>query len=157
MDTLNIRCVIVDDEPLAIEKLKGFVSKVPYLQLVATYRSAIEAIPLLQAENVDLLFLDIQMEDFTGIQLLEVLKNKPCVIFTTGYSEYAVKGYELDVCDYLLKPISFERFMLAVNKIIEKLRQKPENDHVINTEIQVSKAVDFMLVKADYYSQKIAS
>jgi two-component system, LytTR family, response regulator len=156
MDSLNIRCVVIDDEPLAIEKLRGFVAKVPYLQLVASFQSGIEAIPLLKSEQVDLLFLDIQMEDLTGIQLLEVLKNKPCVIFTTAYSEYAVKGYELDICDYLLKPISFERFMLAVNKIVDKLTMKPASETMNQRDSQEIKPVDFMLVKADYHMQKIS-
>jgi len=155
MDTLSIRCVIIDDEPLAIEKLKGFVTKVPYLQLVASFQSGIEAIPILKSEQIDLLFLDIQMEDLTGIQLLQVLNYKPCVIFTTAYSEYAVKGYELDICDYLLKPISFERFMLAVNKIVDRMTVNAKAEKMNKVETQDAKAIDFMMVKTDYHMQKI--
>lgn len=152
MDTMKIRCVIIDDEPLAIEKLKGFVQKVPFLELVSSFQSGIEAIPMLRTSEIDLLFLDIQMEDLTGIQLLEHLQRPPCVIFTTAYSEYAIKSYELNVCDYLLKPISFDRFILSINKVVDKLRTVvPKHQQ----EQEQQSQVDFMLVKADYHMQKI--
>jgi len=154
MDSLKINCVVIDDEPLAIEKLKGFIEKIPFLNNVQTFQNAIDALPLLKTNTVDLLFLDIQMEELTGIQLLEILDNKPHVIFTTAYSEFAVKGYELNVDDYLLKPISFERFIQAVNKVVEKIQLK--NSAQIKSDDDESKNVDFILVKADYHMQKIA-
>jgi two-component system, LytTR family, response regulator len=154
MDSLKINCVVIDDEPLAIEKLRGFIEKIPFLNILQTFQSAIDALPLLKTNTVDLLFLDIQMEELTGIQLLEVLDTKPYVIFTTAYSEFAVKGYELNVDDYLLKPISFERFLQAINKVVEKIHLK--NSAQIKSEDDESKNVDFILVKADYHMQKIA-
>lgn len=155
MDSMKIQCLVIDDEPLAIEKLKGFISKVSFLELVDTFQNGIDAIPLLKSNTIDLLFLDIQMEDLTGIQLLEILHHKPYVIFTTAYSEYAIKGYELDVIDYLLKPISFERFMLAVNKVVDKIRLI-DSARKNNKEEEEQKGVDFILVKADYHMQKIS-
>lgn len=152
---MKIQCLVIDDEPLAIEKLKGFISKVSFLELVDTFQNGIDAIPLLKSNTIDLLFLDIQMEDLTGIQLLEILHHKPYVIFTTAYSEYAIKGYELDVIDYLLKPISFERFMLAVNKVVDKIRLI-DSARKNNKEEEEQKGVDFILVKADYHMQKIS-
>lgn len=154
MDSMKIRCLVIDDEPLAIEKLRSFISKVSFLELLETFQNGIDAIPLLNTGTIDLLFLDIQMEDLTGIQLLEVLHHKPYVVFTTAYSEYAIKGYELDVIDYLLKPISFDRFMVAVNKVADQIRliDSARNNQLKDDE---QKGIDFILVKADYHMQKI--
>ncbi len=117
---MNLRCLIVDDEPLARNLLEQYVAKVPYLELVKTCSSPIEAIDVLQKQPVDLLFLDVQMPDITGISLLKILPRKPLVVLTTAYSEYALEGYELDVMDYLLKPITFERFLKAANKAMQR-------------------------------------
>lgn len=114
-----MKCLIIDDETPAQLLLENYVSKVPYLQLIGSCSSTIEAKNIMQKEAIDLLFLDIQMPDLTGIDLLKILKNKPLTIMTTAYSEYALQGYELDVIDYLLKPISFERFFKAVSKALE--------------------------------------
>ena len=112
-----IDCIIVDDAPLAVDKLRNFISKVPSLCLVATFENGMEAFTYLQSNQVDLVFLDIQMEQFTGLQLLEALHKRPYIIIVSAYGEYAVQGFEYDVSDYLLKPYSFERFLKAVNKI----------------------------------------
>ncbi|MCC6412562.1 MAG: response regulator transcription factor [Saprospiraceae bacterium] len=117
---MNLRCLIVDDEPLARNLLEQYVAKVPYLELVQTCSNAITAIDVLQKQPVDLLFLDVQMPDITGISLLKILPRKPLVVLTTAYSEYALEGYELDVLDYLLKPITFERFLKAANKAMQR-------------------------------------
>ena len=122
---MNIQCVIVDDEPLARNLLKEYVQKVPYLNLVRTCANALEAMDALHQSPVDLLFLDIQMPDITGINLLKSLQKKPLVILTTAYSEYAVESYELDVVDYLLKPITLERFLQAVDKASQRLSTQP--------------------------------
>ena len=114
---MSITCLIVEDEPLARSLLTDYVKKIPSLNLVATCPDPIQAIEILKSNPVDLLFLDIQMPEITGIGLLKALPIKPMVIFTTAYSEYALEGYELDVVDYLLKPITFERFLKAVNKV----------------------------------------
>ena len=116
---MELKCLIIDDEPLAIEVLESYVEKVERLQLVKTFRNAIKAFDFLQKEQVDLIFLDIQMPKLTGIDFLKTLKNPPKVIFTTAYREYALEGYELEVTDYLLKPISFERFLKAIAKVFD--------------------------------------
>ncbi len=111
-----MNCIIVDDEPLAREILEEYIGRLSFLHLKGSCKNAFETIELLKKEEVDLIFLDIQMPDFTGMQLYKTLKKKPMVIFTTAYSEHAVEGFEVDAVDYLVKPFSFERFIKAVNK-----------------------------------------
>lgn len=108
---MNAKCVIIDDEPLAIELIKDHISKFSDLEIVGTASNAIEGFELLKAQQVDLIFLDIQMPMLTGIEFLKSLSDSPKVIFTTAYREYALESYELEVVDYLLKPISFDRFL----------------------------------------------
>jgi len=118
---MSITCLIVDDEPLARNLLTDYVSKVPSLQLLQACASPLAAIEVLRANPVDLLFLDIQMPEITGISLLRTLQKRPLVVLTTAYSEYALEGYDLDVVDYLLKPVTFERFLRAVEKAGQRL------------------------------------
>ena len=113
---MSLTCIIVDDEPLARNLLTEYVRKIPYLELVEVCASPLAALEVLRRQPVDLLFLDIQMPEITGLTLLKVLQQKPLVVFTTAYSEYALESYDLDVVDYLLKPISFDRFLRAVEK-----------------------------------------
>jgi DNA-binding LytR/AlgR family response regulator len=115
-----IQCLIVDDEPLARNLLTDYVAKIPHLTLIKACSGALEAMQLLQKSNVDLMFLDVEMPDITGTSFLKSLQKKPLVVLTTAYSQYALEGYELDVADYLLKPITFERFMKCVNKIAQR-------------------------------------
>lgn len=110
------RCIIVDDEPLAIEVLKSHVGKIDSLELVGTCSDAIEAFDLLQKKKVDLMFLDIHMPEMKGTDLVKTLKNPPAVAFTTAHREYAIESYDLNVLDYLLKPISFGRFLQTIEK-----------------------------------------
>ena len=155
---MKIKCIAVDDEPLALEKIKNYISKVSFLELVNTFSNGIETIDYLRENKVDLMFLDIQMEELTGIQLLEVLTNKPKVIFTTAYDSYALKGYELEVSDYLLKPISFDRFLQSVNKIYTQFLTNQPTQTITKTEVQhVTEAFqeDFMFVKTEYRMQKV--
>ncbi|MCF6239835.1 MAG: LytTR family DNA-binding domain-containing protein [Bacteroidales bacterium] len=119
---MKINCLIVDDEQLARQLLESYVLKIPHMELIKSCKSAVEAIEFLQKGNVDLMFLDIQMPDLSGIEFLQTLKNKPLVIFTTAYKEFALDGYELDVIDYMLKPISFERFLQGSNKALEQIK-----------------------------------
>lgn len=119
---MNIKCMIVDDEHLARTLLEEYVKKLPHLELVATCKNPLEAMEVLQREAVDLMFLDIQMPELTGVEFLKSMAVKPAVIFTTAYSEYALEGYQLDVIDYLVKPFPFERFLKAVNKALELIR-----------------------------------
>lgn len=114
-------CIIIEDEPLALEKTKDFVNKVPFLQLSATFDNALDGLTYLKNNKVDLLFLDINMDELSGIELLESSKINSQVIITTAYQEYALKGYELQITDYLLKPFTFNRFLLAVNKAQENI------------------------------------
>ncbi|MEA5261001.1 LytTR family DNA-binding domain-containing protein [Arcicella aquatica] len=109
-------CIIVEDEPLARSLMETYVRKVPYLQLVQSFSDPLKALDFLRENTVDILFSDIQMPEITGITLLKILQKKPLIILTTAYSEYAIEGYELDVLDYLLKPITFERFLKSVEK-----------------------------------------
>lgn len=151
---MKLKCIAIDDEPLALNQMQDFIEKIEFLELIGCFKSGLTAIDFMKLNHVDLLFLDIQMDDLTGIQLLESLKNKPKVILTTAYDQYALKGYELDVSDYLLKPISFERFVKAVNKVYDqccesKKLQLDRNDNSTST------AQEFIFVKADYRLQKI--
>ena len=138
-----INTIIVDDEPLALEVLESYIEKMPQLNFTGRCENAFEANKLLMEQDVDLMFLDIQMPQLSGIDFLKSLSNPPMVIFTTAFPNYAVDGFELDALDYLLKPISLERFMKAVNKA---------HDRIKNTEIHTSdgsKDDDFFFVKAD--------
>lgn len=112
----TIRCLIIDDEPPAREIIRRYVQEIPTLQLMGECANAIQALTVLQQHPVDLLFLDIRMPQLNGTDFIKTLKNPPKVIFTTAFSEYALEGYELDVVDYLMKPIRFDRFLKAVNK-----------------------------------------
>ena len=114
---MKIRCLIVDDEPLALDVLETYISRLDNLELVCRCNNAVEAYNCLQTEQIDLMFLDIQMPKLTGIDFLKSLPNPPKVIFTTAYRDYAVEGYELNAVDYLLKPISFDRFLKAIAKV----------------------------------------
>jgi len=114
---MKIQCIIVEDEPLALERVKGFVAKLPFLNMLAAFDNAFDALTFLKSNSIDLIFLDIQMDEFSGIQLLETSTINSQVIITTAYHEYALKGYDLNVTDYLLKPFTFERFVQSVDKV----------------------------------------
>ena len=116
-------CIIIEDEPLALERTKDFALKIPFLNLCATFDNALSGLAFLKSNKVDVLFLDINMDELTGVELLENSKIDSQVIITTAYQEYALKGYELNVTDYLLKPFNFKRFLQAVNKAQENLIQ----------------------------------
>jgi len=122
----NIQCLIVDDEPLAIEVLKSHLGKLDSIEIAGTAGDAIEAFDFLNQHKVDLMFLDIHMPEMKGTELLKSLKNPPAVILTTAHREYAIEGYELNVLDYLLKPISFNRFMQALEKFFVQLSHEYE-------------------------------
>ncbi len=122
-----IRTLIVDDEPLALQVLENHINQLPNLELVAKCKNAIEANKILTEEKIDLICLDIKMPQITGIDFLKSLKNPPCVIFTTAYDKYAIESYDLAAVDYLLKPISFDRFFKAINKVSEFLNSKHES------------------------------
>lgn len=151
---MKISCIAIDDEPLALDIIKDYTQKVPFLNLLATFDNAIESIEYLKNNKVDLLFLDIQMDELTGIQLLNILKEKPLVIFTTAYDSYAVKGYELDAIDYLLKPISFERFIKAADKVYDRLCRKQEAATIVK-ETNGKGPGDYFFVKTEFHLEKL--
>lgn len=130
----KLRCIIVDDEPLALDVLEAYVARIDDLELVARLDNAIEAFNLISRDPVDLVFLDIQMPKLTGIELLRNIRFPPKVIFTTAYRDYALDGYELNVTDYLLKPISFERFLRAINKVLQV--HQPAEGALLSGQIQ---------------------
>ena len=127
--TNKIVCLAVDDEPPALDILKNYINAVPSLELAASCINAIDALNVLRSNRIDLMFLDIQMPQLLGTDLMRTLNNPPKVIFTTAFREFAVEGFELNAVDYLLKPISFERFLKAVNKVMDiRLPQQPEQE-----------------------------
>ncbi len=117
---ITINCVIVDDEPIARNILETFVAKIPILNLVKSCKNAMEAFEVLNSQNIDLFFLDINMPDISGLSLAKTINNKSKIIFTTAFREYAIDGFDLQAVDYLLKPIAFDRFFQAVNKFFDK-------------------------------------
>jgi DNA-binding LytR/AlgR family response regulator len=123
-----IKCIITDDEPVARKGLQGYVEKIDFLELVGVCEDAVQLTSLLKQQPVNLLFLDIEMPYVTGIDFLKNTPNPPKVIFTTAYEQYAIKGYELDVLDYLLKPISFDRFLKSANKAYDYFQSKQQTD-----------------------------
>lgn len=133
---MTLNCLIVDDERPALKLLEAYIKKLPHLNLVAACENAVSALAALQKHSVDILFLDIQMPDLTGLELLQTLKNKPITIFTTAYREYAVEGFALDATDYLIKPFSFERFVQAVNKASELIQLKVKANSSLDTAIR---------------------
>ncbi len=147
-----IRCLAIDDEKLALDLLEDNISKVPFLQLAAKCKSAFEAMDILRSQTIDLIFLDIQMPDVSGIQMLKSLHEKPLVIFTTAFSDYALEGFNLDAVDYLLKPYTFERFLKAVNKAREYMEMHDQTQKVETGKTGFSECI---FVRADYKLVKI--
>jgi DNA-binding LytR/AlgR family response regulator len=130
---MTLKCLLVDDEPPALQILENYISGVPQLELVGSCNNAFRAMEILQKKKVDLLFLDIQMPKLTGISLVKTLKQPPKIIFTTAFKEYAVEAFDVDAVDYLLKPVSFERFLKAVNKVLHGTEVKDEEEAITNT------------------------
>lgn len=159
-----IRCIIIDDKPLAVEILTDYVSKVPFLELVFCTNNPLEALPLIMDGKTDLLFLDIQMPQLTGLQLMKIIQDKCKVVLTTAYAEYALDGYENDAVDYLLKPISFDRFYRAVHKVqallrtsdavvkekTEDLQPRKQQQESSIQNVNDEKALTYIFVKTEY-------
>jgi DNA-binding LytR/AlgR family response regulator len=150
---MKIRALIVDDEPHAIAVLEKYLSQLNEMELVGKCADAIQAFQMLQQKTVDLMFLDIKMPGIKGTDLLRSLKNAPKVIFTTAYSEYALEGFELNAVDYLMKPISFERFLRAVDKIYQLADHKPQT--IITHEAPLSDHETFIYLKVDRKTIKV--
>jgi DNA-binding LytR/AlgR family response regulator len=147
-----IRCLAIDDEALSLDLLEDNIRQVPFLQLVQRCKNAYEAMDVLRRERIDLIFLDIQMPGLTGTQFLQSLTHKPVVIFITAFKKYALEGFELDVLDYLVKPVAFERFLKAVNKAADFCSMKKEGPAAP----VVTSANDYFFVNVEYSLVKIA-
>jgi DNA-binding LytR/AlgR family response regulator len=149
---MKLACIAVDDEPLALEKIRDYIDKVDSLDLLATFDNGISALEFLKERKVDVLFLDVQMEELTGIQLLESLRVKPKVILTTAYDTYTLQGYDLNVTDYLLKPFSFQRFLQAIDKVYDVV-QTERNRMPAATENGGS--LDYIFVRSESKYRKV--
>ena len=154
---MKINCIAVDDEPLALDIISAYCSKIPFINLLQTFDNAIDTMEFLRNNPIDLIFLDIQMDGLTGIQLLNALKTRPHIILTTAYDNYAIQGFELDVADYLLKPISFDRFIKGVNKVYERMQKEtsesPSEKHPV---IQLPEAEPtYFFVKTETRIEKV--
>ena len=147
---MKINCIIVDDEPFARKGLREYVEEIDFLELKAECSNALEANKILSSQKIDLIFLDIQMPMMTGIEFLKSMREKPMVIFTTAYSEYALQGYELDVLDYLVKPIPFERFLRACNKTLDFYSSRD-----IASTSSASEKPDYFFIRCDNQYEKI--
>jgi DNA-binding LytR/AlgR family response regulator len=145
-----IKCLVIDDEPLAREAIKVYIEKMPELEFVDECENALQSMACLRKKNIDLIFLDIEMPEIDGISFLKMLKNIPGVIFTTAYRNYAVEAFDLDVIDYLLKPISFDRFVSAINKYYERTNIS------VNVQAEIKKeTVNYLNIKADRKTYKV--
>lgn len=150
-----MKCVIIDDEPLAVELLQDFVKKVDSLELINSFNNAIDAVSFINQNNVDLIFLDIQMPHFSGIDFLNTIEKKPLIIFTTAYSDYAVEGFNLGAVDYLVKPIPFHRFLKAVVRAQQVLHPAIAAQTISENTNTPEIDQDFMFVRAEYENVKL--
>jgi two-component system LytT family response regulator len=142
---MKISCIAIDDEPLAVKKISAYIQKTPFLELVAECRSAFEAMEILKNRAIQLLFIDINMPDLSGLEFVKSLTDKPYIVFTTAYSEYAVEGFQVDAADYLLKPITYSSFLKAANKVKNLI------DLTSNSQKESIKATaSHLFVKSDY-------
>lgn len=148
---MKIKCLIVDDEPLAVEVIESYIKRLDYLEVAGTCNNAVKAFELVQKKRFDLIFLDIQMPKLTGIDFIKTLKSPPKIILTTAYRDYALESYELDVVDYLLKPISFERFLVAVQKVtgLNTVEEASKIDRLTKEDNYIYLKADKKMVKVD--------
>ena len=147
-----LKCIAIDDEPLALRQITNYISKIPYLELVATFNNALDAQIQLSKQSIDLIFVDINMPDLNGVDFVRSLIDKPMVIFTTAYSEYAIEGFKLNAIDYLLKPFSFADFTRAAAKAnsLYELRQNKRAETLVEEAEPVEDDREYISVKADY-------
>ncbi|MFY0713186.1 response regulator transcription factor [Seonamhaeicola sp. NFXS20] len=146
-------CIIIDDEPLALDLLEDFISKISFLELIASCSNGFEATNILHQQKIDLIFTDIEMPNFSGIDIIKSLEYKPHFIFTTAYSHYAVEGFNLNAIDYLVKPIPFHRFLKAATRALNVITEKPETTTI--TVEKPSTEPEFIFVKSEYENLKV--
>ncbi len=139
---MKLRCIAIDDEPLALDLMQSYIEKIPYLQLKGLYNNALQALELVRQQEIDLIFLDINMPDMLGIDFVRGMKKPPMIIFVTAHEQYALQGFEVSAIDYLLKPVSFERFMVAAEKAYGNF-------------MSISPTYDFIFVKSEHNVIKI--
>lgn len=151
---MPIKCIIVDDEPLARDVVRRYIQMIPALKLTAEFGNAIDASMFLQEQSVDMIFLDIKMPQLSGVEFVRSLRNVPKIIFTTAHKDYAHEGFELDATDYLLKPIRFDRFLKAVNKALPQKQQELET-HGINYGEKSNPAISFIYLRAERKIKKV--
>lgn len=151
-----MKCLAIDDEPLALDIIKDFCSKIDFVHLVASYTNPVEAVRTLNEQDIDLIFLDIQMPNISGLEFIRSIKSPPMIIFTTAFSNYAIEGFNLDAIDYLIKPFSFERFFKAVNKAYEIFRLRENKTSVpIDIQHEARENVKYLMVKVEYSTVKL--
>jgi len=143
----KIKCIIIEDEPLALERVKGYVAKIPFLELVDTFENGVDALFFVKQNPIDLIFLDINIGEFNGIQLAEAFNHQVKIIITTAYPEYAIKGFDLKVTDYLLKPFTLDRFIQAVERVQSEMKVE-SNPEVLNDS-------GFIFIKTEYRLERI--
>ena len=149
-----MNCIAIDDEPLALNVIKEFCQKIDFVNLIGTFTNALEAIPEINKKDIDLIFLDIEMPDITGFEFVKTLPNPPLIIFTTAFSKYAINGFELNIIDFLLKPIAFDKFLKAINKASMQLSIKNKNA-AGQIQIKNNSPDEYFFVKAGYSIVKI--
>ncbi|MCB0601031.1 MAG: response regulator transcription factor [Saprospiraceae bacterium] len=147
---MKYQALIVDDEELARQLIASYLDRIPTIEIAGSCKNAVEALAILNRQQIDLLFLDVQMPGLTGLEMIRTLVQQPAIILTTAYSEYALEGFELDVTDYLLKPFSFERFSRAINKAMVNLNNRSLPEQKADTEIP-----DYLLVRADHKIHRV--
>ena len=147
---MKVKCIIIDDEPLAVKVLQNHLKEFQNMELIDTFNSAVNAVPIIESNEVDVIFLDINMPKMNGLDFLRTLTVKPLIVITTAYREYAVESFDLDVLDYLVKPIPFGRFLKAINKITKRINLENER----NTEVTLSEE-PFIFLKVDKKLMKV--
>jgi two-component system LytT family response regulator len=155
---MNIKCLIVDDKPLAIDILADYIQKIPFLELAATTTNPLEGLDILRTQTINLVFLDIQMPELNGLQFIKIAGKQSKIILTTAYSKYALDGYEHDVIDYLLKPIAFDRFYCAAEKAMNALHPKGTGtiQRAASTETSERQSIaTYLFVKTEHRIQKV--
>ena len=148
----KLKFIAVDDEPLALDKIDKFAGQVPFLEKAGSFKNGVAAITFLTQNQIDLVFMDINMEGLNGFQTIELMKPRPLVIITTAYSQHAIKGFDLDVCDYLLKPYSFERFIKSVSRAFESSRSNGNPSNIVRTD---NKKKEYIFLKADHSIRRV--
>lgn len=147
---MPINCIVIDDELPAIQQMEDYIARVPFLKLLRSFDNGIEPMNFLQSNPVDVIFLDIEMEGFTGLQLIKTLQHKPKIVLTTAYDQYAIKAFDLNVSDYLLKPISFERFMQSIDKLFDYFSKTQQAE---SGDLQYKR--DYFFVKTEFRMQRV--